>query len=63
MTRLPLTLAISEYDHVVDLVNGRVEAEGIDLTCLSLPIEEIFFRFLTSGNLTFRKFPLPSMPL
>ena len=47
MTRLPLTLAISEYDHVADLVNGRVEAEGIDLTCLSLPIEEIFFRFLS----------------
>ena len=47
MTRLPLTLAISEYDHVADLVNGRVEVEGIDLTCLSLPIEEIFFRFLS----------------
>lgn len=47
MNRLPLTLAISEYDHVADLAHGRVEAEGIDLTCLLLPIEEIFFRFLT----------------
>lgn len=47
MNRLPLTLAISEYDHVADLANGRVEAEGIELTCLLLPIEEIFFRFLT----------------
>ena len=47
MNKLPLTLAISEYDHVADLTNGRIEAEGIDLTCLTLQIEEIFFRFLT----------------
>ena len=47
MNRLPLSLAISYYDHVADLTGGRVEAEGIDLTCLLLPIEEIFFRFLT----------------
>jgi 4,5-dihydroxyphthalate decarboxylase len=46
MARLPLTLAISEYDHVADLMNGRVTAEGIDLTCLTLQIEEIFFRLL-----------------
>ncbi len=47
MTRLPLTVAMSEYDQVADLMNGRVKAEGLDLTCLSLPIEEIFFRFIT----------------
>lgn len=46
MTRLSLTLAISQYDHVADLANGRVVPEGIDLTCLSLQIEEIFFRFI-----------------
>ena len=45
MTPLPLTLAISEYDHVRDLVSGRVKPEGIALTALSLPIEEIFYRF------------------
>jgi hypothetical protein len=28
MARLPLTLAISEYDHVADLTNGHVTAEG-----------------------------------
>lgn len=44
MTRVPLTLAISEYDHVTDLVTGRVPVEGVDLTCLTLQIEEIFFR-------------------
>jgi 4,5-dihydroxyphthalate decarboxylase len=39
-----LTLAISHYDHVTDLVNGRAPVEGVDLTCLELQIEEIFFR-------------------
>jgi 4,5-dihydroxyphthalate decarboxylase len=42
---VPLTLAISDYDHVRDLVDGRVRVDGVDLTCLTLPVEEIFFRF------------------
>src|SRR5690349_6553782 len=46
MPPLPLTLAISEYDHVRDLVSGRFNAKGIDLTALLLPIEEIFYRFM-----------------
>jgi 4,5-dihydroxyphthalate decarboxylase len=46
MNEVPLTLAISRYDHVEDLVAGRVKPEGIKLTCLTLPVEEIFFRFL-----------------
>jgi 4,5-dihydroxyphthalate decarboxylase len=37
---LPLTLAISPYDHVRGL-----RPSGIDLAVLELPIEEIFFRF------------------
>jgi 4,5-dihydroxyphthalate decarboxylase len=40
-----LTLAISDYDHVRDIVDGRVPVDGVDLTCLTLPVEEIFFRF------------------
>jgi 4,5-dihydroxyphthalate decarboxylase len=48
MNELSLTLAISEYDHVTDLVMGRIVPEGIRLTCLSLPVEEIFFRFLVN---------------
>ena len=44
MSRIPLTLAISHYDHVTELVTGRVPVEGVDLTCLNLQIEEIFFR-------------------
>jgi 4,5-dihydroxyphthalate decarboxylase len=42
---LQLTLAINDYDHVRDLVSGAVAVEGIDLTCLSFSVEEIFFRF------------------
>jgi 4,5-dihydroxyphthalate decarboxylase len=41
---LPLTLAISHYDHVTELVTGRVPVEGVELTALNLQIEEIFFR-------------------
>jgi len=37
---LPLTLAIHPYDHVRGLA-----PQGVDLTVLELPIEEIFFRF------------------
>jgi 4,5-dihydroxyphthalate decarboxylase len=40
-----LTLAINDYDHVRDLVTGVVGVEGIDLTCLTLSVEEIFWRF------------------
>ncbi len=38
--KLPLTLAISPYDHVRGL-----RAQGIELTVLELAIEEIFYRF------------------
>jgi 4,5-dihydroxyphthalate decarboxylase len=40
-----LTLAINDYDHVRDLVTGRVPVEGVSLTALTLSVEEIFFRF------------------
>jgi 4,5-dihydroxyphthalate decarboxylase len=46
VTRILITLAISDYDHVADLTNGRVPIEGIEPTCLNLPLEEIFFRSL-----------------
>ena len=44
MSKLPLTLAISHYDHVTELITGRVPVEGVELTALNLQIEEIFFR-------------------
>ena len=38
--KLPLSLAISPYDHARDL-----RPQGIELALLDLPIEEIFYRF------------------
>jgi 4,5-dihydroxyphthalate decarboxylase len=46
MNKLPLTAAMPDYDHVRDLTLGRVRPEGIDLTVLTFPVEEIFYRFI-----------------
>jgi 4,5-dihydroxyphthalate decarboxylase len=45
MSAQPLTLATGDYDHVRDLGDGRVRADGIDLTWLRMEPEEIFARF------------------
>ncbi|MGA1837664.1 hypothetical protein VD659_12110 [Herbiconiux sp. 11R-BC] len=39
-----LTLACGSYDRTAALANGGVRPEGIDLTVLTLPVEEIFYR-------------------
>ena len=46
MSNLPLTLACWSYDRTRALLDGRVRPDGIDLTCLDLPVEETFFRML-----------------
>ena len=46
MEKVHLTVAISNYDHVRDFVEGKVTAEGIDIMPLNLVHEEIFYRFL-----------------
>jgi 4,5-dihydroxyphthalate decarboxylase len=43
---IQLTLAISYYDHMSDLLRGRVRAEGISLNTIQLQVEEIFFRMI-----------------
>jgi 4,5-dihydroxyphthalate decarboxylase len=45
MSDLTLTLAVGDYDHVRDLVSGAIRPAGIELRPLSLPIEQIFYRF------------------
>ena len=45
-SRLVLGCAISDYDHVRDLMEGRVQAEGIELIPIRFAVEEIFFRFI-----------------
>ena len=44
MTRLRLTLACGDYDRTRALHEGTIAPEGIDLVCLRLPVEDIFFR-------------------
>lgn len=46
MTNLPLSLAIGDYEHVRDLFTGAVQTQGIDLTALHVPVEELLFRSL-----------------
>lgn len=46
MSRLTVTLGISDYDHVRDLLDGQVRADAIDLIPTVLPVEEIFHRFI-----------------
>lgn len=50
MSKIDLTLACMDYDRTRALIDGRVRPEGIDLNYLSLPVEEIFFRMLRSGE-------------
>ncbi len=45
MMNIQLSLAIGGYDHVRDLLDGKVRAPGIDLIPFELPIEEVTFRF------------------
>jgi 4,5-dihydroxyphthalate decarboxylase len=45
MSKLPLTVAISDYDHVREVLTGAVPVEGAEITPLNLSVEEIFHRF------------------
>lgn len=46
MSKLQLTVAVSRYDHVSDVLNGIVPVQGIDLNVLNLPLHDIFYRFV-----------------
>jgi 4,5-dihydroxyphthalate decarboxylase len=46
MAAIRLTLALGDYDHTRDVAHGVVRPDGIELTWLNLPVEEIFFRFV-----------------
>ena len=46
MSKLQLTVAVSRYDHGVDVLAGIVPVQGIDLNVLDLPLHDIFFRFV-----------------
>ena len=44
MTRLRLAFACGEYDRTRAIHDGTISPEGIELVCLQLPVEDIFFR-------------------
>ena len=46
MSRISLTLACGDYDRTEALRTGAVRPEGVDLTYLALPPEEVFYRML-----------------
>lgn len=56
--KLNLTLAATDYDRLRALQDGRVRPEGIDITYLTLPVEEIFHR-----QIMHREFDLSEMSL
>jgi 4,5-dihydroxyphthalate decarboxylase len=58
VAKLRLTLACWDYDRTRALADGSVRAEGIDLNCLNLHVEETFFRMLRN-----REFDVAEMSL
>ena len=61
MKRIPLTIAISAYEHFRDFRDGVVQATGIDPLWLNLDLHEIFSRFAAGrewhvSEMSFAKF-------
>src|SRR5215212_4131085 len=61
MSRLPLSIATTDYDHFRDFRSGAVMAEGIDHNWLTLGHHECFARFTANrefdlSELSFAKF-------
>jgi len=46
MSKLNLSLGCWDYDRTRALMDGRVQADGIHLNYLNMPVEETFFRML-----------------
>ena len=46
MKNIHLSVAVGDYDHIRDFVQGDISAAGIDITYLKLLHEEIFYRFI-----------------
>jgi 4,5-dihydroxyphthalate decarboxylase len=53
-----LSLACSRSDRTQGLLDGSVRVEGVDLTCIGLPVEEVFYRMLR-----FREFDAAELSL
>jgi 4,5-dihydroxyphthalate decarboxylase len=60
MSKLKLSLACWNYDRTRALMDGSVQAEGIDLNYLCLPVEETFFRMLRNKEFDVAELSLSS---
>lgn len=58
MPDLQLSMAVSSYDHLQGLIQGRIRPEGIQLTAMELPVEEIFFRMFTFSEWDIAEFSM-----
>lgn len=61
MKRVPVTIAVSDYDHFRDFRAGDVQAAGIDPLWLTMDLHEIFSRFAAGrewhvSEMSFAKF-------
>jgi 4,5-dihydroxyphthalate decarboxylase len=59
-SRVPLTLACWDYDRTRALATGEIRPEGVDLTYLSLPVEETFFRMMRNQEFDVAEMSLSS---
>lgn len=46
MSKLPLSFACWNYDRIQALADGTVQAKGIDLNWINMPVEETFWRMM-----------------
>ncbi len=60
---ISVTLACGAYDRTLPLADGRVRAEGAELNCILLPVEEIFFRTARNAEFDVAEMSLASYTL
>lgn len=60
---LQLSLACSECDRTQGLRDGSIPVEGVSLTCLGLPVEEVFHRMARHAEFDAAEFSLSSYVL
>jgi 4,5-dihydroxyphthalate decarboxylase len=63
MSKLRLALGCWNYDRTRALQDGRVQADGIDLVYLDMPVEETFFRMLRHREFDVAEMSLSSYTL
>jgi 4,5-dihydroxyphthalate decarboxylase len=60
LPNIPLTLACWDYDRTAALADGRVRIDGVDLTYLTLRVEETFLRMIAHGEFDVAEMSLSS---